>query len=85
VIEYFLRASGVGSERRDCQSCKNFVHRHAPSFRKAPPARTPLARAGHSTVGGARNRHRPKNPRKPGKYAATDPDNDGSGGATGSW
>ena len=35
--------------------------------------------------GGARNRHRPKNPRKPGKYAAADPDNDGSGGATGSW
>ena len=35
--------------------------------------------------GGARNRHRPKNPRKPGKYAATDPENDGSGGATGSW
>ena len=35
--------------------------------------------------GGARNRHRPKNPRKPGKYAVTDPDNDGSDGATGSW
>ena len=35
--------------------------------------------------GGARHRHKPKNPRKPGKYAATDPENDGSGGATGSW
>ena len=35
--------------------------------------------------GGVRNRHRPKNPRKPIKNTATDPDNDGSGGATGSW
>ena len=85
MIEYFLRTSGVRSERRDCQGCKNYINRHTAPFRKAPSAWTPLARAGHSTVGGARNRHRPKNPRKPGKKGATDPDNDGSGGATGSW
>ena len=35
--------------------------------------------------GGARHRHKPKIPRKPSKNAATDPDNDDSGGATGSW
>lgn len=35
--------------------------------------------------GGARHRHTPRIPRRSGKNTAIDPDNDGSGGATGSW